>query len=194
MPQKDLVNKVKDQESTISTILGVLVVIVVGYLLFRYFKGTPAFPPPTSEKTESVTPTQSPEAAATVPQRSPVSLPTTYKVVKNDSLWKISERYYGTGFNWKAISNENNLKNPSILFIGQELKIPQLAQTITQKTQTSFGEPITGNSYQVVKGDNLWKISVRAYQDGFKWVQIAKANKLTSPGIIHPGNVLTIPR
>jgi nucleoid-associated protein YgaU len=45
-----------------------------------------------------------------------------------------------------------------------------------------------------VKGDSLWKIAVRAYGDGYKWVSIAKANKLVNPNLIHSGNVLTLPR
>ncbi|HUV71729.1 MAG TPA: LysM peptidoglycan-binding domain-containing protein [Clostridia bacterium] len=46
----------------------------------------------------------------------------------------------------------------------------------------------------MVKGDTLWDISVRAYQDGYRWVEIAEANNLSNPNIIHPGNALTIPR
>lgn len=53
---------------------------------------------------------------------------------------------------------------------------------------------IEGNTYTVVRGDNLWNISVRAYGNGFKWGDIAKANNLTNPRVIHAGNVLQIPR
>lgn len=53
---------------------------------------------------------------------------------------------------------------------------------------------IVGNTYTVVRGDNLWNISVRAYGTGFKWGEIAKANNLLNPRVIHAGNVLQIPR
>jgi len=53
---------------------------------------------------------------------------------------------------------------------------------------------VSGNSYTVVAGDDLWDIAVRAYGDGYKWVEIARANKLENPNIIHPGNVFTLPR
>lgn len=53
---------------------------------------------------------------------------------------------------------------------------------------------ITGTSYTVVAGDNLWTIAERAYGDGFRWVDIAKANTLQNPDLIHPGNTFTLPR
>ena len=55
-------------------------------------------------------------------------------------------------------------------------------------------EAITQNSYTVVAGDNLWNIALRAYGDGFRWVDIARANKLANPNLIHPGNQFVIPR
>ena len=186
-----LLSKIKAQESTISLILGVLVVFIVGFLLFKYFRGTPLIPRK-EEGVESLTPKA--ELTPTVlPPGLPVSLPTKYVVQKTDSLWKISEKYYGTGYNWVDISRENKLKNPNLIFTGQELNIPNVLPKKPIKPGLET-QPITGKIYTVVKGDNLWNISVRAYQDGFKWTEIAKASNLTNPGLIHPGNVLTIPR
>lgn len=53
---------------------------------------------------------------------------------------------------------------------------------------------IDGTSYTVQKGDYLWDIAVRAYGDGYRWVDIARANNLSNPDIIHSGNVFAIPR
>jgi nucleoid-associated protein YgaU len=55
-------------------------------------------------------------------------------------------------------------------------------------------EKITGNTYTVVRGDNLWNIAVRAYGDGFRWVEIARSNKLVNPHLIHAGNKFILPR
>lgn len=55
-------------------------------------------------------------------------------------------------------------------------------------------EKISTSSYTVKPGDDLWDIAVRAYGDGYKWVDIANANKLEDPDVIHSDNVLTIPR
>lgn len=53
---------------------------------------------------------------------------------------------------------------------------------------------IDGTSYTVVHGDTLWDIAERAYGDGHKWVDIAKANHLSNPNLIHSGNTFTLPR
>ncbi|PIZ97158.1 MAG: lectin, partial [Candidatus Levybacteria bacterium CG_4_10_14_0_2_um_filter_35_8] len=37
-------------------------------------------------------------------------------------------------------------------------------------------------------------IAVRAYGDGYRWVDIARANGLENPDLIFSGNVLKIPR
>ena len=48
--------------------------------------------------------------------------------------------------------------------------------------------------YTVVRGDNLWKISMQFYGTGYNWVIVAKENKLANPNIIHAGNTFTIPK
>lgn len=51
-----------------------------------------------------------------------------YKVVKNDSLWKIAVRAYGDGYQWTKIWQENKSKlyDPNELEIGMMLTIPVL--------------------------------------------------------------------
>ena len=50
----------------------------------------------------------------------------TYTVKKNDSLWKISKRYYGRGDKWPTIyrANRSKIKNPNVIRKGQKLVIP----------------------------------------------------------------------
>lgn len=48
----------------------------------------------------------------------------THRVVKNDSLWAIAEKYLGNGNRYKEIKTLNNLKSDTI-FPGQILKIPK---------------------------------------------------------------------
>ncbi|MCL4387510.1 MAG: LysM peptidoglycan-binding domain-containing protein [Patescibacteria group bacterium] len=127
----------------------------------------------------------------------------TYAVVDGDNLWTISEKFYKTGYKWTEIAKINNLQNPSIISAGEKLIIPALAEEktevktvaldqITQNTNKS--DKIEGNTYTVQRGDDLWDISVRAYGDGYKWAEIARANNLANPQIIHSGNVFKIPR
>ncbi len=70
------------------------------------------------------------------------------------------------------------------------------AMPVTQvnTSELATGEKIRGNSYTVVKGDYLWEIAIRAYGDGYRWVDIARVNKLANPDLIHSGNKFIIPR
>ena len=134
-----------------------------------------------------------------------------YTVKAGDSLWSIAETQYKDGYRWVEIARLNNLSNTEEIEVGMKLKLPDITASVSQKSQevlepttvaaktpvdtkTSSQAKITGNTYTVVKGDNLWNIAVRAYGDGFKWVGIAKANKLVNPDLIHAGNKFIIPR
>ncbi|TSC53597.1 MAG: LysM domain-containing protein [Microgenomates group bacterium LiPW_16] len=180
---KGFLKNLKLSESYISMVLGLLVVVVIGVLLFNFFSGRGKPGVPTEGvKTEEKQPT-------------PVSLPTSHTVASGENLWLIAEKYFNSGYNWVDIARENKLTNPDYVEVGQVLAIPK-AEPILPVTGTdeAVSSPITGVSYTVVTGDNLWDITVRAYGDGFKWVQIAQANNLANPDLIHAGNVLTLPK
>ncbi|SRR6266568_2621144 len=129
-------------------------------------------------------------------------------VQKNESLWQIAEKKYSSGYNWVDIAKANNLADPSDIHVGDRLILPKVSPlpstiaiekptvaTIDQQfnsTKRTTNE-ITGKTYTVVKGDTLWDIAVRAYGDGYKWPDIAKANNLANPGMIFSGNNLIIP-
>jgi len=185
---KNFLKKVKLNESTISIILGVLVVAVIGVLIFNYFRGVG------KSKMETTGPAATTEEVKLIEEEGklvPAGLPTTYKVQAGDHLWKIAEKFYSSGYNWVDIAKENNLQNPDRLLVDQELVLPKAE---VRKPAMEVAQTITGSEYTVAKGDSLWDISVRAYQDGYQWVKIAHENNLSNPDIIHPGNVLKIPR
>lgn len=48
-------------------------------------------------------------------------------------------------------------------------------------------------TYTVEGGDSLWAIAERFYGDGNRYGDIASANGISNPDLIHPGQVLTIP-
>jgi nucleoid-associated protein YgaU len=190
---KNFLKKIRLNEGTISTILGALVVVVVGILIFNYFRGVSKetnkenlnLPSPTNGEVKLIE-----EEGKLVPE----GLPSNYKVQKGDHLWKIAEKFYGSGYNWVDIAKENKLKNANLLFVGQELNIPKVAVKKPVIATEKFGPAITGDNYTVQKGDHLWGIAVRAYGDGYQWVKIASENNLKNPNLIHPGNVLKLPR
>jgi nucleoid-associated protein YgaU len=51
-------------------------------------------------------------------------------------------------------------------------------------------------TYTVVAGDSLSKIAKREYGDASKWPKIYDANRdqIKNPDLIHPGQVLNLPR
>lgn len=199
MNLKALLKSIKINESAISMILGILVIITVGILVVRYFKNVPGQLPGDSEATDTNTEDM-------------------YVVKENDTLWSIAEENFGTGYDWKDIAEANDIQDPNEIEVGQELKLPEEGEapietpepitedvqvpddtkletpTATPKMEIAKSGSIVGPSYTVVKGDTLWDIAVRAYGDGYKWTEIAKENKLANPDLIHPGNVFTLPR
>lgn len=194
MDLKKVLKELKLNENKISMVLGTLVVIVISVLLFRNLQKSP------STSTETSTSSTSTSVEETkVPE---VISPSTnmYTVKKGDTLWKIAEDTYGSGYNWVDISKANKLASNNKLLVGQELNLPQATvkkPAVVELPNTGVKDTtdtIAGASYTVVKGDSLWEISVRAYGDGYKWVQVAEANKLTNPDIIYVGSVLSLPR
>jgi len=155
--------------------LGALVVVIVGILVVNYYKDGKG-QNLTGLSTDTITSGE-------------------HVVVKGETLWSISENAYGSGYNWVDVKKANNLTSDKIE-VGQKLSLPEV--TAKKPTVTKVAEKttasVTGDSYVVVKGDTLWNISVRAYGDGYKWVEVASANGLKNPNVIHAGNVLTLPR
>jgi len=180
---KNILKAIKLNESTISMILGALVIIVVGVLVVNYFK---------DQETQGTLPEITSEITSETAE-----VGKTYKVEEGDNLWTIAENAYGSGYNWVDIAKENNLSNPDMLSAGQELIIPDVEPklaTVNLISDETISNKITGATYEVQEGDNLWDISVRAYGDGYKWTDIARENNLINPDLIHKGNIFIIPR
>jgi nucleoid-associated protein YgaU len=164
------------------------VVLVIGTLIFNYFKGVGKLKDDTNITIEENGVKFVEEEGKIVPE----GLPMTYKVQAQDNLWKIAEKYYTSGYNWVDIAKENKLVNPNRLLVGQELVLPKAE--VKKPVEKTAAAAITGDQYIVVKGDSLWNIAVRAYQDGYQWVKIASENKISNPDIINPGTSIIIPR
>jgi len=171
-------------ESYTSLMLGI-VVVIIGVLFIASLARTHHVQETSSTSTVAATPTPT--------QR-------VYVVKQGDSLWSISETVYKTGYNWVAIAKANNLANPGSIDAGQKLILPPLMPSPTPTivafptTSSTNEQAITTTTYVIHKNDTLWDIAVRAYNNGYRWVDITKANNLTNPDLIFSGNTLTIPR
>ena len=89
-------------------------------------------PPPAAEApapevvpaaAEEPAPAPEPEPAP-APQPPPPPAARTYTVVSGDTLWAVSERFYGDGSKFQAIADASGISNPDLIYPGQVLTIP----------------------------------------------------------------------
>ena len=87
--------------------------------------------------------------------------------------------------------NRGKIDIPGIV---TENKTTGTKTTVDSKVTPGVTTTVAGK-YTVKRGDSLWKISVKIYGDGFRWVDIYKANKIAikNPGILRTGMLLVIP-
>lgn len=115
---------------------------------------------------------------------------TLYTVQKGDSLSKIAKK---VGVSTKELADINNIKNPNMIRVGQQLIVPGYAsvQKMTEpsrprrQTTSSTG----GAEYVVRKGDTLSGLAVRY---GTTVAEIKQANQLSS-SMIRVGQKLHMP-
>lgn len=198
-----LEQEVENNQSRLSLILGVLIVIVAGILFFNYLQN--------QKNKGEVGPAQTAQQDVL-----PSQLPGKYTVKEGDTLFEIAQKYYQDGSRFTDIAQKNNLANLDEIEAGQVLEIPKLeanlpaeavspasaptAQPVNQNEQAppaagEFGPVITGNSYTVQAGDWLSTIAARAYNgDIMAYKKLAQVNNIPNPDLIFPGQVINIPR
>ena len=203
---------IKTNQSTLSLVLGALIVLIVGVLIFNYFN---------RNKDADLGPSQQ----ITEGDVSPDALPGKYTVKEGDTLFLIAEKYYSDGFKYTEIAKTNSLANADTIEVGQVLDIPKVEVEIAEVEPTEkpaevpsdtqelvqvdddseqeatgggnttiWGPRIEANEYTVVEGDWLSTIAARAYGDIMAYQKLAEANNIQNPDVIEPGQVIKIPR
>lgn len=116
-----------------------------------------------------------------------------YTVEAGDTLWKIAQKYYGSGTYWTKLyaDNADTISNPDKIYVGQKIKIYPIQGIAT----TSGATGAEGTYYTVVSGDNLYKIAQKFYGKGRQWKKIYNANEdiIAKPERIYVGQVIFIP-
>lgn len=203
---KNILKVFKMNEDKFSTILGVIVVFLVGMMMLNYFKSAKL-----NIWKGSIFDNAASTTAETEKTEESKEKLDTYIVVKGDDLWHISERYYKSGYNYVDIIKENSLPANGKIEPGMELRMPKvepkkqtlvetkIAETAKQEIEQSKTQTgrIDLDTYTTQKGDSLWDISVRAYGDGFKWTKIYWGNKELigkNPNMLYSGVKLNLPK
>ncbi len=142
-------------------------------------------PPPTF----TPAPTQAPGTGGPLPP-TPVGVG-THTVQGGETLFSIARRYNTTV---AALAQLNNIVNPNLIYVGQQLRVPQPnapAPTPQPAPQPAPAPPPSGPKTHVVQaGENLFRISLR-YNVSVD--ALARANGIWNPNLIFVGQVLTIP-
>ena len=115
----------------------------------------------------------------------------SYTIQEGDTLWKIAEKYYGSGAYWEKIYQDNSgvISNPDKIYAGQVLVIHLTAISNPMQEQ----DPNL-TYYTVKSGDSLWKIAQQFYGHGWHWRKIFMANdSIPNSKFIYEGQVIIIP-
>lgn len=181
--------------------LAVVLIVSGGYLTFSWLTtdgigSIPIFasdtPTPTSTLTPSLTPTNTltPTITPTFTEAptETASAPFLYEVQTGDTLSSIADQF---GVDFIIIMALNGLNNDSILFVGQQLVIPDPNTDLPEPTPLpevlSRGTEI---EYLVLPGDSLGSIA-----EAFLSTEdaIIEANEIEDPNALFVGQLLIVP-
>lgn len=173
-PKKNTPEKKTANESVISIILGALIVLVVGIIVYNYFSRI-------NKKEESQN--------GQIPTEEGL-LTSTPEITKSANPTELSPTLEIPTSSPTAIPTLKATTAPTVV-----LTYTPAPTKITANTKPATGEiknlPV---KYTVQQGDDLWNIALKYYKSGYNWVDIAKANNLADPNFIETGMTLTLPK
>ncbi len=112
-----------------------------------------------------------------------------YYVQKGDTLGDIAATIYGDKSQWRRLAEENNLKDPSLIYAGDVI-----LYTLSEKSKAfaSAYESAALKSVTVAKGDTLSSLAAKVLGSSQEWRTLWKMNaKIANPDSIEVGMVLT---
>jgi hypothetical protein len=174
---KNVLKVLKDNESTISTLLGALVVIVLAVLLFTSARNNP-------QNQELVTPTVSDEGMATAAGE---ILEAEIDVLTPTPLGVIGR----VGSFIQSILSPTSEPEPT--------KIPgtdaaaQGKAVLKRSEDGTLMPKVLPKTYVVKSGDTLWSVAQAFYGSGYNYVDIASDNKLSNADELMEGSTITLP-
>lgn len=129
---------IAQNNSLLNLILGALILVVLGVLIFNYFAG--------SSPEEGIL-EPAPQAQNDSIDVSKENLPGTYTVKTGDTLYSIAQNYYGNGFLYPTIVEENKLSSENIE-VGQKITIPKMEDDQAAATPAPSDQSLTESAPQ----------------------------------------------
>ncbi len=127
----------------------------------------------------------------------------TYSVLAGDTYWIISQKL---GIDIKKLMDFNGHTDRTVLYVGQQIKIPPVETTVTAPatigsvsvspapTQTTPNIEtkayVTYTTYTVQKGDDFWKISIKF---GIPMYELMRVNNMSEKTVLNIGDQLKVP-
>lgn len=183
----------------LAILVATLFSIPAGYGLAQTATPTTTSPLPTP--TLTLTPTPGPTITST-PGPTPTPIPTLppwsilgyHTVLPGETLYCIARAY---GVDPFAIATQNGILNPSVIYAGQVLAIPNVPRVLPSgpvcPRQFNGGPPTPPGCrwyHTIAWGENLYRISLRY---GVSMWAIAEVNHILNLNYIRAGDVLCIP-
>lgn len=78
-------------------------------------------------------------------------------------------------------------------YLTQKVELTQIENEVMATIQSERPSKDPPKTYTVQEGDNLWIIAKKQLNNGARYMEIAKLNKLSNPNLIRPGQVLQLP-
>ena len=115
----------------------------------------------------------------------------TYTVQSGDTLWVIAKKYSCTVSEIVA-ANSELIKNPDLIHVGWQLKIPQAGASINT-SDVILSDDKKNGTYIVKQGDTLWAIS-KKYDCTIAEIVALNGGLIINPDLIYAGWELKIPQ
>lgn len=153
---------------------------------------------PESTPAVETTPEATENAESTPESSAPTAEDGVYIVQRGDNLFRIALR---NGLSTRALAEANGITNPALIYVGQRLIIPGIAQPVTPTepaptttpTPEATEEPADEGesvSYVVKAGDTLFRIALRNSTTVQRLVEL---NAIKNPNLIFVGQMLRLP-
>ncbi|MCP4050122.1 MAG: LysM peptidoglycan-binding domain-containing protein [bacterium] len=121
------------------------------------------------------------------------------EVAKNKAMLMRTSQSKKPALKTKEVKSEKKEKAVNQEKAVKQKKAVNQKKVVNQKVEKTVPankvEQIKYDGYQIVKGDTLWELAKRNYNDGFKWELIYQANKaqIENPDLIFTDQSIRIP-